>query len=129
MLPLYCPSTAVKFEFVEFLHCELPLSAFHLVMNAPLLKIWRKCTLSENLTRNPIRIRTDVKCAAVNISSYPVMRMTGLFIFSRAEIFKLGCFVQKYSDFGISCRNICQVPFCVTQSEKCILEKVTQMVH
>ena len=65
----------------------------------------------------------------VNISSYPVTRVTGLFLLSRAEIFKLGCFVQKYSDLGVSCRNICQVPFHVTQSEKCILEKVTQMVH
>ena len=64
----------------------------------------------------------------VNISSYPVTPVTGLFFFSRAEIFKLGCFVQKYSDLGVSCRNICQVPFRVTQSEKCILEKVTQMV-
>ena len=64
----------------------------------------------------------------VNISSYPVTPVTGLIFFSRAEIFKLGCFVQKYSDLGVSCRNICQVPFRVTQSEKCILEKVTQMV-
>ena len=53
---------------------------------------------------------------------------TRLNFFSRAEIFKLGCFVQKYSDLGVSCSNICQVPFRVTQSEKCILEKVTQMV-
>ena len=59
----------------------------------------------------------------VNISSYLVTPVTGLFFFSRAEIFKLGCFVQKYSDLGVSCRNICQVPFRVTQSEKCILEK------
>ena len=64
----------------------------------------------------------------VNISSYPVTPVTGLFSSSCAEIFKLGCFVQKYSDLGVSCRNICQVPFRVTQSEKCILEKVTQMV-
>ena len=64
----------------------------------------------------------------VNISSYPVTPVTDFFFFSRAEIFILGCFVQKYSDLGVSCRNICQVPFRVTQSEKCILEKVTQMV-
>ena len=64
----------------------------------------------------------------VNISSYPVTPVTGLFSSSCAEIFKLGCFMQKYSDLGVSCRNICQVPFRVTQSEKCILEKVTQMV-
>ena len=44
------------------------------------------------------------------------------FFSSRAEIFKLGCFVQIYSDLGVSCRNICQVPFRNTQSEKCILE-------
>ena len=69
-----------------------------------------------------------ITMAEVNISSYPVTPVTGLFFFSRAEIFKLGCFVQKYSDLGVSCRNICQVPFRVTQSEKCILEKVTQMV-
>ena len=53
--------------------------------------------------------------------------MTGLFLLSRAEIFKLGCFVQKYSDLGVSCRNIDQVPFRVTQSVLCILEKVTQI--
>ena len=64
----------------------------------------------------------------VNISSYPVTPVTGLFFSSCAEIFKLGYFVQKYSDLGFSCRNICQVPFRVTQSEKCILEKVTQMI-
>ena len=34
----------------------------------------------------------------VNISSY-------YYFFSCAEIFKLGCFVQKYSDLGVSCRN------------------------
>ena len=59
----------------------------------------------------------------VNISSYPVTPVTGLFFYSRAEIFKLGCFVQKYSDLGVLCRNTCQVPFRVTQSEKCTLEK------
>ena len=42
----------------------------------------------------------------VNISSYPVTPVTGLFFFSRAEIFKLGCFVQKYSDLGVSCRYL-----------------------
>ena len=31
----------------------------------------------------------------MNISSYPVSPVTGLFFFSRAEIFKLGCFVQN----------------------------------
>ena len=72
--------------------------------------------------------KIDVIYTEVNISSYPVTPVTGLFFFSRAEIFKLGCFVQKYSDLGVSCRNICQVPFRVTQSEKCILEKVVQMV-
>ena len=36
--------------------------------------------------------------------------------FCRAEIFKSGCFVQKYSNQGISCRNIGQVPLRVTQS-------------
>ena len=33
----------------------------------------------------------------VNISSSPGMRIPGLFFSSCAEIFKLGCFVQKYS--------------------------------
>ena len=57
-----------------------------------------------------------VKVAEVNISSYPVTRVTGLFLLSCVEIFKVGCFVQKYSDLGVSCRNIDQEPFCVTQS-------------
>ena len=66
--------------------------------------------------------------AEVNISSYSVTPVPGLFIFSRADILKLGCLVQKYSDLGVSCRNICQVPFRVTQSVRCKLETVTHMV-
>ena len=36
--------------------------------------------------------------------------------FCRAEIFKLGFFVQIYSNQSVSCRNIGQVPLRVTQS-------------
>ena len=65
--------------------------------------------------------------AEVNISCYPVTPVTGLFFLLVQKYSNQG-FVQNYSDLGVSCRNICQVPFRVTQSEKCILEKVTQMV-
>ena len=36
--------------------------------------------------------------------------------FRHAEIFKLGCFVQRYSNQGILCRNIGQLQLRVTQS-------------
>ena len=44
----------------------------------------------------------------VNISSYPGTDVPGLFFFCRAEILNSGGFVQKYSDQGVSCKNIGQ---------------------
>ena len=44
----------------------------------------------------------------VNISSYPGTDVAGLFFFCRAEILNSGGFVQKYSDQGVSCKNIGQ---------------------
>ena len=44
----------------------------------------------------------------VNISSYPATEVAGLFFFCRAEILNSGGFVQKYSDQGVSCKNIGQ---------------------
>ena len=44
----------------------------------------------------------------VNISSYPGTLVPGLFFFCRAEILNSGGFVQKYSDQGVSCKNIGQ---------------------
>ena len=44
----------------------------------------------------------------VNISSYPATEVAGSFFFRRAEIFNSGGFVQKYSDQGVSCKNIGQ---------------------
>ena len=44
----------------------------------------------------------------VNISSYPATDVAGLFFFCRAEILNSGGFVQKYSDQGVSCKNIGQ---------------------
>ena len=44
----------------------------------------------------------------VNISSYPARILAGLFFFCRAEILNSGGFVQKYSDQGVSCKNIGQ---------------------
>ena len=41
----------------------------------------------------------------VNISSYPASR---IIFFCRAEILNSGGFVQKYSDQGVSCKNIGQ---------------------
>ena len=81
-----------------------------------------------NLPLGLFMTNLDLREPEVNISSYPVTPVTGSFSFSRAEIFQLGCFVQKYSDMGVSCRNTCQVPFRVTPSEKCVPEQVTQMV-
>ena len=46
--------------------------------------------------------------AEVNISSYPARILAGLFFFCRAEILNSGGFVQKYSDQGVSCKNIGQ---------------------
>ena len=46
--------------------------------------------------------------AEVNISSYPATEVAGLFFFCRAEILNSGGFVQKYSDQGVSCKNIGQ---------------------
>ena len=47
-------------------------------------------------------------CPEVNISSYPARILAGLFFFCHAEIFNSGGFVQKYSDQGVSCKNIGQ---------------------
>ena len=44
----------------------------------------------------------------VNISSYPATEVAGLFFFRCAEILNSGGFVQKYSDQGVSCKNIGQ---------------------
>ena len=44
----------------------------------------------------------------VNISSYPATSVAGSFFFRRAEILNSGGFVQKYSDHGVSCKNIGQ---------------------
>ena len=44
----------------------------------------------------------------VNISSYPATEVAGSFFFRRAEILNSGGFVQKYSDQGVSCKNIGQ---------------------
>ena len=44
----------------------------------------------------------------VNISSYPATEVAGLFFFCGAEILNSGGFVQKYSDQGVSCKNIGQ---------------------
>ena len=49
----------------------------------------------------PIQRVVDYNNSEVNISSYPVTPVTGIF-FSRAEIFKLGCFVQKYLSGTVS---------------------------
>ena len=46
--------------------------------------------------------------AEVNISSYPARILAGLFFFCCAEILDSGGFVQKYSDQGVSCKNIGQ---------------------
>ena len=45
----------------------------------------------------------------MNISSYPGTDVAGLFFFCRAEILNSGGFVQKYSDQGVSCKNIGQL--------------------
>ena len=50
----------------------------------------------------------DMFIAEVNISSYPARILAGLFFFCRAEILNSGGFVQKYSDQGVSCKNIGQ---------------------
>ena len=47
-------------------------------------------------------------CSEVNISSYPARILARLFFFCRAEILNSGGFVQKYSDQGVSCKNIGQ---------------------
>ena len=44
----------------------------------------------------------------VNISSYPATDVAGSFFSRRAEILNSGGFVQKYSDQGVSCKNIGQ---------------------
>ena len=44
----------------------------------------------------------------VNISSYPVTRVTGLFFHSRAVIFKSGCFVQKYWSGTVTRKTVIQ---------------------
>ena len=44
----------------------------------------------------------------VNISSYPARILAGLLFFCRAEILNSRGFVQKYSDQGVSCKNIGQ---------------------
>ena len=49
-----------------------------------------------------------VSNSEVNISSYPARILAGLFFFCRAEILNSGGFVQKYSDQGVSCKNIGQ---------------------
>ena len=54
--------------------------------------------------------------AEVNISSRVGIAIPTRIFFRRAEIFKSGFFVQKYSNQGILCRNIGQVPLRVTQS-------------
>ena len=54
--------------------------------------------------------------AEVNISSRVGIAIPTRIFFRRAEIFKSGFFVQKYSNQGILCRNIGQVPLHVTQS-------------
>ena len=46
--------------------------------------------------------------AEVNIPSYPATKVAGSFFFRRAEILNSGGFVQKYSDQGVSCKNIGQ---------------------
>ena len=49
------------------------------------------------------------KEAEVNISSYPATDVAGSFFLSRrAEILNSGGFMQKYSDQGVSCKNIGQ---------------------
>ena len=45
----------------------------------------------------------------VTISSYPGTEVPGSFLFCRAEILNSGGFVQKYSDQGVSCKNIGQL--------------------
>ena len=50
--------------------------------------------------------RNDNDHTGVNISIYPVTRVTRLFFGSRAKIFILVFFVQKYSFAFFSCKNI-----------------------
>ena len=52
----------------------------------------------------------------MNIFSHVGTCVATRFVFCRAEIFKLGFFVQIYSNQSVSCRNIGQVPLRVCQS-------------
>ena len=65
---------------------------------------------AKSLDKRPIEVKifTHYLTAEVNISSYPATDVAGLFFFCRAEILNSGGFVQKYSDQGVSCKNIGQ---------------------
>ena len=49
----------------------------------------------------------------MNISIGAAMGIGAYFLF-RAEIFNLECFVQKYSYYGVLCKNVGQVSLHVT---------------
>ena len=65
------------------------------------------------LPRNPFSISTEV-----NISIQLESKDSKWFFFLRAEIFNLECFVQKYSYYGVLCKNIGQVLLHVTRPSR-----------
>ena len=69
---------------------------------------WKSIFCSEHVINIYNPYHPPVSLAEVNISSYPATEVAGLFFFCRAEILNSGGFVQKYSDQGVSCKNIGQ---------------------
>ena len=65
--------------------------------------------VSKTYLRNPRGPPGQSLVTEVNISSYPATEVAGSFFFHRAEILNSGGFVQKYSDQGVSCKNIGQL--------------------
>ena len=65
------------------------------------------CFVRSALNRSAAVARKSLS-PEVNISSYPGTDVPRLFFFCRAEILNSGGFVQKYSDQGVSCKNIGQ---------------------
>ena len=59
-------------------------------------------------TKGHLIVQGQSTQAEVNISSYPATDVAGSLFFRRAEILNSGGFVQKYSDQGVSCKNIGQ---------------------
>ena len=63
----------------------------------------RTATLRNDFEGQAVLINSEV-----NISSYPAIRVPGLFLHSRAVIFKSGCFVQKYWSGTVTRKTVIQ---------------------